>query len=943
MERWLFTFFIGAITALFLPVTPSSYYVIFLLLLAMGLLLITRYRWASGFFFGCCYLFFAEVDYQHAWLAAEQRLSENSSGDGQRIFQLHQQAHLVTGFVDNIPHVTLTEQTAEKPKSTVIINQSSPKQVINQRFNFVITAVDSTPLEQPVKVRLRWQQNAQLAKRVTQGQVWQLFVKIKPAHGFANKGSFSYQTWLRQKHIHGTGYVKPDKQPSSYAKTAGLKDSVGKQRQKASLNHLIEDRATVRARWYDKYQQQPTAQRQLGGLLTALAFGERSGISQQQWQVLTATGTQHLMAISGLHIGLVAGFSYLFAWYLLRLIPIAKFREFKNSRDNLPDRAFNNLPIVAFALKRNYLLFPIVFSAIVSFIYAYLAGFSLPTIRALIMLVIFAISRLMAIKLSLTTLMLLTVFFIIVITPFSLISMSFWLSFYAVSCIFFAFWRFVSWLNHANVIDNDESQNSAKSIANTSILTRRLWKFLKTLFLLQLVLSVCMLPIVAMSAGQLSSDAFFANIVAVPWMSFTVIPLNLLATVASGFSTTIAEQLLNVSYQLFEVLWLLLQTLAGFEWSLVALSKLQVTNLTVLFIALIVLPIAKQLLSNNLHCSRVQLAERSSTSTSTRLKSSILSTFQVNKRHFSFGLLAILLTSTMVFIQTSIVLASNQTRHQQNSLDSGKWQLTMFDVGHGLALLIEKNGKAILYDTGASYPSGFNIAEAVILPYLQSTGIKQIDKVIVSHLDNDHVGSLQHLLASITVGEVMSNNLPIANQRVQPCAVGGDFQWQGLTFKILSPVPVEKAKHVIQPAVVKQQASKNDSSCVIKVSATDGTSILLTGDITKSVEHQLVQSASEEPSVSLKSSVLVVPHHGSKTSSSLAFLEHVAPKVALVSAAKNHHWRLPNSKVSEQYKDQGIALINTANSGMIQVKFDQQSNWQIVTQRNELFPFWFAN
>jgi competence protein ComEC len=254
------------------------------------------------------------------------------------------------------------------------------------------------------------------------------------------------------------------------------------------------------------------------------------------------------------------------------------------------------------------------------------------------------------------------------------------------------------------------------------------------------------------------------------------------------------------------------------------------------------------------------------------------------------------------------------------SADNTPWQLIVFDVGQGLSLLIQRDSKTILYDTGAAYPSGFNMANAVILPYLQHIGVAQLDKMIISHSDNDHAGGLAEIQESIVVNELIYNGKQIPKNAV--CLQGKSFIWQSLHFKMLWP------KDIV--------SKENDDSCVLLIS--DGKrSVLLTGDISKKVEAALLQQYPK-----LNADILIVPHHGSKTSSSDLFITTLKPSVAVVSAGYLNRWHMPVTEVVQRYQQHHIKLLTTAKSGQIIFTMSEQ----YITQRSyyrDLWPFWFAH
>ena len=280
------------------------------------------------------------------------------------------------------------------------------------------------------------------------------------------------------------------------------------------------------------------------------------------------------------------------------------------------------------------------------------------------------------------------------------------------------------------------------------------------------------------------------------------------------------------------------------------------------------------------------------------------------------------------------------------------WEIIFFDVGQGTSVLLKRDNQAILYDTGAAYPSGFTMSDAVILPFLQYSAIDKLDKVILSHSDNDHVGGLDTLIENISIDEIISNdktlynptkalllndlstteNLSPSSMRLTDCQPSNSFSWQGLRFDILWPLAWDSSDESIN-----RGKQKNDDSCVILISDQQGTTLLLTGDISSKVEQKLLKIYPQ-----LSVDILQVPHHGSKTSSSQPFLSQLSPKVALVSAGYLNRWHMPVPIVSQRYHDSHIPLLNSAELGQIIITVDEKG---ITTQNyvNDLRPFWFSH
>lgn len=247
-----------------------------------------------------------------------------------------------------------------------------------------------------------------------------------------------------------------------------------------------------------------------------------------------------------------------------------------------------------------------------------------------------------------------------------------------------------------------------------------------------------------------------------------------------------------------------------------------------------------------------------------------------------------------------------------------QWRISMLDVGHGLAVILEKEGEVIIYDTGMRWKNGGTIAKSVIIPYLRHHRLTPV-ALIISHDHLDHTGGMEDLIKTYPNLSIRSS---FDDPSHLPCLSDKSWQWKGLQFDALWPPN-------------KLSSPKNNQSCVINVS--DGkNNILLTGDIEKEAEAQLVRVKKEQ----LKADVLQVPHHGSQTSSTLMFIQAVLPKFALVSAARYSPWRLPSDKVHHRYKKEAINWLTTSISGQISIEFNQD-NIDVFTYRRDILPRWY--
>jgi len=226
----------------------------------------------------------------------------------------------------------------------------------------------------------------------------------------------------------------------------------------------------------------------------------------------------------------------------------------------------------------------------------------------------------------------------------------------------------------------------------------------------------------------------------------------------------------------------------------------------------------------------------------------------------------------------------------------GRFELVALDIGQGTAVLLRTRAHLLVYDAGPAYSPESDAADRVLLPLLAARGERHVDRLLLSHRDSDHVGGAARLLAQWPVGDVMSSLADDHPLRAGPlpqstCAAGQRWEWDGVRFEILhppAPLPVAKP---------------NALSCVLRVQDAAGASVLLTGDLEAPQEGALVIAHAP-----LRSTVLMVPHHGSKTSSSAAFLDAVAPEQAFVQAGFRSRFGHPAPTVLARYAERGILV-----------------------------------
>ncbi|MET0322479.1 MAG: DNA internalization-related competence protein ComEC/Rec2 [Duganella sp.] len=242
----------------------------------------------------------------------------------------------------------------------------------------------------------------------------------------------------------------------------------------------------------------------------------------------------------------------------------------------------------------------------------------------------------------------------------------------------------------------------------------------------------------------------------------------------------------------------------------------------------------------------------------------------------------------------------------------GRMTVTAFDVGQGMALLIETSGHRLLYDTGPAYGPDNDAGGRVLVPYLRARGIGRLDGVVVSHSDSDHAGGALTVLENIDTAWVLSSlgrGHPIAQaaRRHGHCAAGQRWTWDGVTFDMLHPPPASYSNAGM---------TSNARSCTLRITA-GSKSMLLAGDIEAAQEAQLVASDASR----LRADVLLAPHHGSGTSSTRDFLLAVQPQVAIFQVGYRNRYQHPKREVYERYGALGIRRLRTDDTGALTLQF----------------------
>jgi len=237
---------------------------------------------------------------------------------------------------------------------------------------------------------------------------------------------------------------------------------------------------------------------------------------------------------------------------------------------------------------------------------------------------------------------------------------------------------------------------------------------------------------------------------------------------------------------------------------------------------------------------------------------------------------------------------------------AGSFELVAVDIGQGTAVLVRTRTHLLIYDAGPAYAREGDAGQRIVAPLLRARGEQQVDRLMLSHRDSDHVGGAASLQAALPVREwhsSLEDSHPLralAREHLR-CDEGQTWQWDGVRFEVLHPRVDDYGR----------ERRPNALSCVLRIQAADGASALLTGDIEAAQEAALV----ERLGARLASGVLLVPHHGSRTSSTDAFIDAVRPGVAVVQAGYRSRFGHPAAEVLARYEARSIELVRSDRCG----------------------------
>jgi len=700
------------------------------------------------------------------------------AGGAARFAGWHAGSCLLAGFVLAAlqAHLALARDWScgqDREQVEVVGRIGSPAEVRPGRVDFDLIAGEAGRQRGvPPKLRLTWYEPTSTP---WPGETWRLPVRLRCRSGLANPGTFDRELALLRGGYGATGYVSGEPSPHRLSSSGWRAPIDG-----------------ARA-WIAGRIDMSTAGSGSTGVLQGLAVGLRGNIEPALSDAFVATGTAHLIAISGMHVTAFALTSLL----LLR----ALYGRLATARWSAAWPGSQALIVL-----------------LVTVGYGLLAGASLPTVRTVAMVGVAVSLRVARRHAAAGDVLALAAIALVAMDPLAVTSAGFWLSFAAVAALL-ALYDLQAGLGGAVV-----------SFARS-----------------QAAVTVVLTPVLVAAFGAVPVLGPVANAIAIPLFSFVILPATLAATALLPLAPALAGRLWAALAAALDRGWPALLAVADSRWALFSP------------------PAAPAWL----------------------IASSLL-----------VALAAILMPARGLKLVAAALLATLILRPPPHPA-KGTFELTVLDVGHGLATVVRTASHVLVFDTGPHWRGGGAAARVTLVPYLRSLGVRRIDLVVVSHDDADHAGGLAELSQSFAVSALLGEASlpePLGTRR---CRAGSRWNWDGVGFSVIHPPPGGGFRG-------------NDGSCALRVEGPGGAALLLADPESRAETAMLRQP--------LAAGIVVVPHHGSATSSSPALVRAVGARLALVSTGYGNRWGFPRPEIVERWRRAGANVLTTAEGGAISVE-----------------------
>jgi len=576
-----------------------------------------------------------------------------------------------------------------------------------------------------------------------------------------------------------------------------------------------------------------------GGVIRALLLGERSDIPERVYAAFAATGAAHLLAISGLHIGLVAGMGFVLCWFVLTR------REAWIVR----------LPVRGLSLLAGVLL---------AMLYAQLADWPLPTQRAALMLAGAALAWWLRARVAPLNVLLAALMLILLVDSSAVVSLSLWLSFTATAGI-------LLWAGRDAHAGHEQNQRE-QGLQISGISPAPAWLgWLRGLFMVTLVASIVTLPLAADVFGRLPVYSLPANLLATPLYTLFVLPLSLFAALLSALGLHAAAM------PVFSLAGLCIElgntALSGIcEWPG---GMLWLTAIPLWLSALYAL--------------------------------GMLAVFALLMQRKRVAGVAVLSLTLMGYAAMGL---------QERGIEQAR--MIVWDIGQGAATsLILPGGKVMVIDVAGRFGSRFN-AGTSMAEGLRGLGLTHIDVLLISHNQADHVGGAFSLLHRVNrISELWLADVPenreskrIKALQHQVFARGGVVRWLSRGDDVAF---AGAEGEVLWPPQAYAPANVNDDSLVLHLRLPTGQRLLFGGDIEAPVEAALLS----EHRQALRTDIMLMPHHGSASSSTQAFVAATRPSLVIAQTGYANRYGFPHPNVEKRYRAIGADVMNTADGAVI--------------------------
>jgi competence protein ComEC len=756
-----------------------------------------------------------------------------------------------------------------------------PRKINNRtRFYLQVTSLGSDGQTRVVSGKLRVTAVGDIPDLFA-GDWVRLNSRIRSPTNFKNPGGFDYKKYMAFRGIWATAYIKGD------TLVVINKHPVG------GFFRIIENARSTFAGLIEK-----SGHIQVQGVFKALIIGDRSQISAETRQAFNRAGVGHLLAISGLHIGIVATVAFGFFHRLM-----TRFKPFLW-------RAWTRKGAAILSLL------PV-------FAYGMIAGFTPSTQRAVIMVSVFLLTFLFEREQDPLNTLALAALVILVADPPSLFSISFQLSFTAVFAIIYGISRV----------------QKRTAVPKGLIKGRRRLRFLSKLvsFFLVSFFAICgSLPLVAVYFNQISLVGLAANFIVVPLVGFLTIPLGLVALFVLPLSTTAAFWCIQVGSGILTIALGVVQFFADLPFAAIKTftpNLLEIGCFYVLCWALL-----------NLHreprfaAVKPRSGARAAlTSVTSNFEMSLtgvntgLSKFQNIFRGLQFKRISQSDLAIAALLLVLVTLAADTCYWLYQRFGYPDLRVTVIDVGHGSSSLLEfPGGYTMLIDGGGfADNSAFDVGAAIVAPLLRRKKIRTVDTLILSHPNSDHLNGLIYIARHFHVKKVWTNSeaqntlgyknfmAVVANQKIALPSFADmprSHRINGVNLDFLYPL-----QGFLKRKEKEKWRNTNNNSLVVKASM-GSTSFLFPGDIMAAAEKELVDIAGKK----LNSTVLIAPHHGSRSSNSTVFLGEVNPEVVVISSGRQSRFKLPHPAILEKYEHHGYAIFRTDINGAVSLSTDGQ-------------------